>query len=275
MAENNEEKKMNVNEKETKKVSEKEVKKEAKKETDKAEPKKETTKVETENKSDTTFKKVETKNKNEKSNHGLLKAILVLIGILVIAYFIFVMRNYMILKDIHEKASKYKDLTNYTYQVRGILGDYSSLYTITKKDNVTRYETKNEDKKDREIIIWKDLEENEGIVSFINQKTAIVDKAENIVSPVSDLPFEFTEVNNGIDGIALYTLIYSEEYNGKDCYVLSMGTGYKKWIEKDTGLVVKIESENNYSTEVLSLETNTVNEIYKPDLTGYDVREEK
>ena len=100
MAENNEEKKMNVNEKETKKVSEKEVKKEAKKETDKAEPKKETTKVDTENKSDTTFKKVETKNKKEKSNHGLLKAILVLIGILVIAYFIFVMRNYMILKDI-------------------------------------------------------------------------------------------------------------------------------------------------------------------------------
>ena len=185
------------------------------------------------------------------------------------------MRNYIILNNIYEKAEEYKDLTNYTYQVRGVLGDSSSVYTVTRKDNVIRFETKDENREDREVIIWKDFSENEGIVSFPNQNTAIVDEAQNIMSLVSDLPFEFADANDGIIGITLYTLIYSEEYNGKDCYVLSIGTEYKKWIEKDTGLVVKIESGNNTSTEVLSIETNTVNEIYKPDLTGYDVRKEK
>lgn len=277
MAENNEEKKKNVKKEETKQASEKTVKKEvkkepAKKQTKKAEEvKKETVKVDEKKKDDTTFKKVVNQNNKEKSNHGLLKAILVLIGILVIIYFIFVMRNYIILNNIYEKAEEYKDLTNYTYQVRGVLGDSSSVYTVTRKDNVIRFETKNENEEDREIIIWKDFSENEGIISFPNQNTAIVDEAQNVMSLVSDLPFEFADANDGIIGISLYTLIYSEEYNGKDCYVLSIGTGYKKWIEKDTGLVVKIESGNNSSTEVLSIETNTVNEIYKPDLTGYEV----
>lgn len=271
MAENMEDKNVNAEKKEKKKEVNKEIKKDELKEVKKETKKKVEEKSVNEEKNDMTFKKVEMKNSEIKPKHGFLKAVLILIGILVVIYFIFVMRNYMILNDIREKASTYKDTTNYTYQVKGKLGDSSSIYTATRKDDIIRVEIKNEDREDRSIIIWKDLNENEGIISFTSQKTAIIDKADNLISIVSDLPFEFADMNNNIDGISFYTLIYSEEYNGKDCYVLSIGTGYKKWVEKDTGLVMKIESGDNSSTDILSVEINNVSDIYKPDLTGYEI----
>ena len=58
---------------------------------------------------------MENQSVKKKSNHRILKTLLVLIGILVIVYFVFVMRNYIILNQICEKAEEYKNVTNYTY----------------------------------------------------------------------------------------------------------------------------------------------------------------
>ena len=51
-----------------------------------------------------------------------------------------------------------------------------------------------------------------------------------------------------------------------------MSSQLKIWIEKDTGLVYRQDSNENIYTEITSLEINNVNEIYTPDLTGYEVR---
>ena len=75
-----------------------------------------------------------------------------------------------------------------------------------------------------------------------------------------------------LDGKILYTWIYTDEFDGKECYVLSYDKYNKEWIEKDTGLVYRQDSNENIYTEITSLEINNVNEIYTPDLTGYEVR---
>ena len=75
-------------------------------------------------------------------------------------------------------------------------------------------------------------------------------------------------------GVAILT-IYTDEYNGKECYVLCLTSDYKKWIDKDTGLVIKTESGENSTTEISDIEIDNIKEIYKPDLTGFEIEDEK
>lgn len=257
MGENEEEKKLNVENEE--KVQENVP---AKEEKTNAELKKEESKVTSEKKEEPNFKKVETKTK--KSKHGVAKAILFLIGLLVVVYFIFVMRNYLILNDIFSKANAYRDTTNYSYHVEASLGEY----TVNRKDNTIRVDQKSLEAEEREIVWWTNYDTNEEIISFPNQKTAVKQEPSE---PLIQLPFQFAEKNDVMMGVALYTLIYTDEYDGKDCYVLCLSSDYKKWVEKDTGLIVKIESGENSITEISNIEINNVDEIYKPDLTGYKI----
>lgn len=219
-------------------------------------------KVETEKKEASNLKKVETK----KSKHVFLKAILVLIGLLVLVYFIFVMRNYLILNDIISKASEYRDIDNYSYYVKASLGEYTAM----RKDNVIRIDQKGEE--EQEIIRWINYDTNEEIISFQNSKVAVIKEPSD---PFIALPFEFADTNEVMMGITLYTLIYTDEYNGKECYVLCLTSDYKKWIDKDTGLVIKTESGENSTTEISDIEIDNIKEIYKPDLTGFEIEDEK
>ena len=222
-----------------------------------ADTKKEASKTEVDNKEKNNFKKVEAK----KSKHPIAKAILILIGLLVIIYFVFVMRNYFILNDIREKASKYNDVTNYTYHLKSESGEY----TATVKDNITRMDQRSLKEEDQEMILWSDENTGETIVAFPKQKTA----QKNILSGVNlTIPFEYTYMDDQLMGMMLYTWIYTDEFDGKECYVLCLGGDFKEWIEKDTGLVVKKDN-----TEITNIGINTVDEVYKPDLTGYKIIE--
>ena len=259
MGENEEEKKLNV-ENEAKMQENSTAKEETKKE----EVKKEESKVTTERKEEPNFKKVETKIK--KSNHGVAKAILILIGLLVIVYFIFVMRNYFILNSICEKASEYKDVSNYTYHLKGDSGEY----TASVKDNISRMDQRSLENEDRTMIMWSDKNTGETIVAFPNQNTA----QKNTLSPVQfTIPFEYVNMDNRMLGMVLYTWIYTDELDGKECYVICLDSNYKEWVEKDTGLVVKKEN-NGSTTEITNIGINNVDEIYKPDLTGYEITNE-
>lgn len=222
-----------------------------------ADTKKEASKTEVDNKEKNNFKKEEAK----KSKHPIAKAILILIGLLVIIYFVFVMRNYFILNDIREKASKYNDVTNYTYHLKSESGEY----TATVKDNITRMDQRSLKEEEQEMILWSDENTGETIVAFPKQKTA----QKNILSGVNlTIPFEYTYMDDQLMGMMLYTWIYTDEFDGKECYVLCLGGDFKEWIEKDTGLVVKKDN-----TEITNIGINTVDEVYKPDLTGYKIIE--
>lgn len=264
----------NVNEiKEEKKVEEKVQNENNKKE--------EKTNVETEKTSSTNadaakFKKVETKGVKvqveKKKKHKLAKAILIIIGIIVIVYFIFVMRNLFIIRDILDKASAYKDLQNYSCEILSNNGDDQTKLAYAKNGNIERVDLTNIKDETKRIIMWEDNETNEGIISFPEQRVANVTDAEHIGITVTS-PTQYAYYDDDILGLGLYVLIYSEEFNGKDCYVIQNGASSKTWIEKETGLTLKTEYGNDMSTEVTDFKVNTVGEIYKPDLTGYEINQ--
>lgn len=266
--EENEEKKLQEKQETVKDEVVAKAKTQAKKEDEVSSSTKKTDEKNVNTKKEENFKKVETKTKQSK--HGFAKAILVLIGILVIVYLVFVIRNYFILKDIKEKASAYKNITNYTYTVKS---DEVET-TITKKENLTRVELNQFGEEERHAIIWSDSNTKEGVISFPEQKTATL---ANFSDMVANAPFVYaTDIYSGIeaDGKILYTWIYTDEFNGKKCYVLCYGKNDKEWIEKDTGLLVKREIDGMKTTEYTNIQTNTVKEVYKPDLTGFEIKDE-
>lgn len=268
MAENKEEKKVNEAKEETKKTVEKEVKKETKKEPVKKEAKKETVKKEpekAEKKDDNTFRKVESQKVKKESKHGFLKAVLVIIGILVIAYLVFVIRNYVILNKLYEKAKVYKDATNYTYHATGPISEYTAYV----KDGTTRVDMDNFEDDSKDFTIWADENTEESIMAFPNQKVASKNPFSSVVVAA---PFDLAQSDYLFMNTMLFALITSDEFDGKDCYVLNLGSDYILRVDKATGLVVKRQTTTE-TMEFTNIEVNNVDEIYKPDLTGYTVND--
>ena len=237
MEENKDEKKVNnenVQEKPDTKQEEKkaekvepEIKKEVKKE---EKPKQEKTEKE-----DAKFKKVEGTNKEPEKNksHKVLKAILILIGIIVVLYFIFAMRNAVILNDIISRTGTYKNIDNYTYQVVSKTGDTELNITCLRMGNIERLDIKNESDARKNVIAWKNYDTNEGILAFPGNNTAVLNNANSI--NFGQFPIDIAFSGNDIIGLGLTSFIYSENLNGKDCYVITVGEDSKIWIEKDTG----------------------------------------
>ena len=273
MEENKEEKKLNVEEQKSKEVEAKE-KLDAKKnleETNSISQKDETTqKNDTITDNDNAkFKKVEGTS-NKKKSHKILKAILIIIGILIVVYFIFVMRNVIIVDELLNKANNYKNITNYSYEYTSISGSNQTVCKVVSKDNVKRVDIENVADPLKNIILWRDNNTGESILSFPNRKTAITG---SIIEVVANLPFELATIGQDFKATELFSLVYSEEYNEKDCYVICIGPDFKKWVEKDTGLVLKSVISKDSRTEITNVKTEDIDNIYKPDLTGFEITE--
>lgn len=276
MEENKDEKKVN-----SENVQEKQDTKQEEKKTEKVEPeikkevkKEEKPKQEKTEKDDAKFKKVEGTNKEPEKNksHKVLKAILILIGIIVVLYFIFAMRNAVILNDIISRTGTYKNIDNYTYQVVSKTGDTELNITCLRMGNIERLDIKNESDARKNVIAWKNYDTNEGILAFPGNNTAVLNNANSI--NFGQFPIDIAFSGNDIIGLGLTAFIYSENLNGKDCYVITVGEDSKIWIEKDTGLVLKKQYNDKISVECISFEEDSVKEIYKPDLTGYEITQQ-
>ena len=126
-------------------------------------------------------------NNKEKKSHKVLKVILIIIGVLVILYFIFAIRNCIIIKDIMEKANNYKDIANYSYEYIGYMdGKAQSKCKVVSKDGTKRVDIENLEDPNRSMIIWKDDNTGESIISIPSTKSAQIN---NVNGVAANIPF--------------------------------------------------------------------------------------
>ena len=231
------------------------------------------------NNDDLTFKKVsingngkkkinEMQNKGKK-NHSVAKAILILVMIFIAAYCVFFVRNLIILNSIANKVQDYENITGYSYTTIG-KNDGEVVETkiqFYKNNNVERFDYQRDE---LNLIFWYDSNTNEKIVSSPASRKATISNAEDF--EVVHLPIESSlQSKETIAYMSLISLIYSDQYNSKDCYVIDIGNNNKTWIDKETGLVVKRESDIG-TTEYTDINLDYQGEVYKPDLTGYEIQ---
>ncbi len=222
----------------------------------------------------TKFRKVEMKDKfiefdakKGKSSHKFIKAILIIIMLLIAAYCMFFCRNLIILSNLKELASQYTNISNYSYES---ISNSKKHLKYSKKDNVSRLELEHDEDPDTNMIVWQDKDKNEQIIAFPAHNAAI-ESNDKMMDLVCRLPFTLADMGSLTDGLALYSLIYTDTLNNKECYVIQVGLNLKMWIEKDTGLLYREDFGENMYSEITKLEINNVDEIYKPDLTGYKI----
>ncbi len=230
------------------------------------------TEIEKEN--DLTFKKVEVK---KPPKHRLLKFILILVIILIGAYCVFFSRNFIILNNIYNQMCEIGSTTNYSYETVKKENDIETTkIKYYKKDNVERVDIED---KNRKVSTITDFESNQVTTWYPEEKTASVYNTE--LTAKIHLPLE-EGINNQQTRafMGLTSIIYSEECNSKQCYVIMqvcspkmMNSSQKTWIDKETGLVVKREYLNS-TIEYNNVELNNVRNIDTPDLRTYKVEKE-
>ena len=226
-----------------------------------------------EQKDDTTFRKVEMKNKSmnnnsKKASHKVIKTILIIIMLLIGAYCIFFSRNLIILNNLKEATNQYKNITNYSYESINSTGNHLKY---SENDNFIRLELQNEQNSESKMIIWQDKSTNEEIIAF-EQKNTAIQSNQSSITVEANLPFTISIIGDEFTGLALYSLIYADNLNGRECYVIQDGLDLKMWVDKETGILYKQEYGEGQYVEVTNLELENVNEIYKPDLTGYEIK---
>ena len=228
---------------------------------------------------DLTFKKVqgngsskkkidEMQNKGKK-NHSIAKAILILIMIFIAAYCVFFARNLIILNSIANKVEENKDTTNYAYMsvYKYNTGVNETRIQYYKKDNIERFDFQRDNVN---LIWWYDSDTNEKIIAIPENRKATISNVDDF--EVVHLPIEeIITTKETMAYMSLISFIYSEEYNSKDCYVIETGASKKTWIDKETGLIVKREYPD-HTVEYIDVSLDYQNEIYKPDLTGYEIQ---
>lgn len=209
------------------------------------------------------------KKKEETVFTQLVKALLIVVILLIIMYLIFFIRNTIIFNDIVAKMERFTDFNNYSYESISRVNGSNDVTTIkcSKKDSVTLAEfMKNEESL---IIFWTDTQNQEKVVLYPESNRAEI--SNNTDGVVVAMPL-MSELEQGTVRafLSLGTLIYSETYNGRDCYVIELDKEQKVWVDKETGLVLRREYTNNY-IEYINIQLNNNGEIAKPDLTGYVV----
>lgn len=222
------------------------------------------------------FKKVVTvhdeqrkKKKEETVFTKLVKALLIVVIILIIAYLIFFVRNIVIFNDIVAKMDRFMNIANYSYEsiTRTNNSDITTTVKYNKKDNRSSVEFMRND--ESLISFWIDTEKQEKVVVYPESNRAEI--SNNTDGVIMAMPV-MNELDTGTVRafLSLGTLIYSELYHGRDCYVIELDQDQKVWIDKETGLVLRREYPSNY-VEYVNIQFDTNQEIARPDLTGYEV----
>ena len=216
---------------------------------------------------------------------NVLKVMLIIIAILIVILIIHSIRNYIIITDLQKKISKYDDSSNHFIK---------SVYT---ESNGTIIKSEYYQKDDKQVL-FLEKKANEEIVklSIYNNGKRIDTFAEtkdvkevtlNSEQLININIINCLETDNKWQTIigSVISKIKSTKYNGKDCYIVkgfmpASSLSYEEqetYIDKDTGLVLKIKAIDIINEIEYEYEFNNVDdEIFvEPDISQYTLIEKK
>ena len=171
----------------------------------------------------------------------IFKIILLIISIIIIAFLGLTFRKMIIIKDLNEKASKYVDMNNYYIKITNDSGAASTITEYySKEDNAilllnTTIKSTGESRK---LINYYKGEKVNTYIESEEDKIALLD-SNGLPNKINIITLDYGDKTWNLFQQAVATSIKNGEYNGKECYVLSLGKNSEVYVEKDTGLRIK------------------------------------
>ena len=165
--------------------------------------------------------------------------IVIIIAVLAILFLINFVRNLVIINDMIEMQSSFKDSTNYSY----VLENYNSS-NINDKLRIEHYYKDGKNimvysSNGNKITVWNDEETGETIYLDETQKQETETNSAFLLG--NTLPY-FQDAENKIY-YAMTSIITNSNMDGKDCYRLQ-NNGSITYINKEDGIIVREVSGN-------------------------------
>ena len=201
----------------------------------------------------------------------------IILILFIICFIFYTIRNFIIYSSIYSKVSLYYNTNNVYYE------NYSSaepekLIKYSKLNDFEKIETV----KNNSICLinWNDFSNNEFLDIFIKDNVVVNrDKKPE----THNLPLFVVKEDNSFTNKfmkSMSTLITTEKFEESDCYVITQSM-QKTWIEKETGLILKIEQKTKINDEekiVTIIYSNwkfdelTNEDIKKPNTDNYLIK---
>ena len=211
----------------------------------------------------------------------VLKIIGIVMAILIILILIYTIRNYIIITDLQSKILNYQDSKN--YHIKSVANSNDGTTNI--KMDYYRKDNKQvifiERNANGDIIKLSMYDNGERVDTFTetqNTKTVKLNSGELMTVNI----YNYLETDNKWQTFigSIISNIRSEKCNDKECYVIKGFTsttsltfeGTKIYIDKDTGLLVKVIEDETISNR--EYEFNNVEDtiFVEPDISQYTLK---
>lgn len=213
----------------------------------------------------------------------VIKIVLLVVFIILAIFLGIIIRRMIIISDISNKVSKYKDNNNHYEK---IVTDYNgeskttSEYYCKGENAVMIVETttrqSNETKK---LTQYFKGETSNSYFDVGTTKVAVLN-SNGVPSKMEIWAIDYNNDFWNLFYLALITPIKTIEYNGKDCYFLDSAALRHSYIEKETGLVLKAidgksESEPSSISEYeYNFEGVDDSLFIEPDISEYTIQQQ-
>ena len=211
----------------------------------------------------------------EKKKTKLWKKILLIVLAIFILFSIYVIRNFIIISNIVNLSKEYATKTNYIANLYSIQGDSVNISKSYNKDGkyLSLIQTKvNAINDSAKLTVYKSDNEGIAVIESKGEKFAILNN--NMVGGVQVFTFESIADMNVIQKLlfSAITKISTEECNNKECYYMETSKGWKVWLDKENGTIVReinggFVTERRYEFDVVK-----DTDITKPDISDCEIQ---
>lgn len=209
----------------------------------------------------------------EKKKMKLWKKILIVVLIVFVIFVAYTIRNYIILTKLINKAKMYADSKNYYAEVIGIQGESVNIGECYRKDDQYISIIRNCNKNiqdERKMIIYSNNDEKMAVIYSGEGKILLTQnivlgeiQPSNISQHVFDNIFKLQ--------ISMIARIRADECNGNKCYLIEFAKGWKMWVDKETGLVIREINGSQVADRKYEFDVVEDEDIVKPDISDCTV----
>ncbi len=211
----------------------------------------------------------------EKKKMKLWKKILLVVLALLLVFAILTLRKYIIITNLINKSKDYIGKTNFVVDSYSLTNDTVTLTKTYKKDEnflSTHRIYSNNISEIRSLTVYNKDNEKIGIIQSGEDKIALLNgnivigpTGVNTISEYDDIKFKIP--------LAFTAKITTEKCNDKDCYLIELSKDYKIWVEKETGIIIRVMDIEYITNRTYTFDIVKDEDIIKPDISDCKIQE--
>ena len=206
----------------------------------------------------------------EKKKMKFWKKILIVIGVIFIILLIAVIRKFMILSHLENISKSMINSNNYYVETYSLQENCMQIAKSYNKENtyLTVLETTSKNTgQENQLTVYDNGTETIRIIQTAEEKIALVGGTAVGGKISVNVYATYGQGFWSKFQLAMLSTITTEKINNRDCYLVESVFGWKKWIDKETGLVIREYNNGDITDFYHEFDVVENSDIQKPDIS--------